>query len=137
VKLGQRSLGAVHPALQRAADADVGQPAHRLRGAITDPLAESDRATTLRTGGERGEPLVRALPAVLKLSPDGVEVQLAIAGGQGHLQVVAHAGVSLVRLRRSTDREPWWNDSSAVEGLVPDEVPIPICHGVTSAVAWR
>src|SRR5690349_9383241 len=44
VELRQRTLGARQPGLQRAPDADVGQPADRLDRAVADALAEPLRA---------------------------------------------------------------------------------------------
>ena len=48
VELGDRPLGAGQARFERAADADVGQPADRLRGAVPDPLAEALRGAELR-----------------------------------------------------------------------------------------
>jgi tRNA(Arg) A34 adenosine deaminase TadA len=50
-------------------------------------------------------------------------------------EVVAAPATACVALRSLA--QPWWNDSSAVVGLVPDELPIPICRGVVSTGAWR
>ena len=57
IELGYRALCPCQHALERISNADVGQSAHRLGGAIADPFAEPNRATTFRTAGERGQTL--------------------------------------------------------------------------------
>ena len=76
VELGQRSLGARQPGLERAADADVGQAADRLGRAVADALAEPLRLAELGPFRERRDPLERALAARHELAADRGEVEV-------------------------------------------------------------
>src|SRR6476646_3651707 len=86
VELGQRPLGAGKGVLKRAADADVGQPTDGLDRSVADPLAEPDRATSLRSRCEHCDPLARDVPTRFEFAADGVEFR--IVGGGGHAPVL-------------------------------------------------
>ena len=68
VQLRKRSLGPLQSALERLADTDVGQAAHRLRGAVADPLAEAHGAAKLGSLCQHSQTLAITVPARCELS---------------------------------------------------------------------
>ncbi len=90
IELGQRPLGALKPTLQRVANADVGQPANRLRRAIADAFTEPNRAAALGSLCEYGQTLARAITPRLQFLTDLVRVQ--IARWHGHTYVLLQSG---------------------------------------------
>jgi hypothetical protein len=72
IELGYGTLCARQHSLERITDADVGQSAHRLGGAITHPFAEPQRATPLRPAGERRQTLTCGVTTSLEVSSNSV-----------------------------------------------------------------
>jgi hypothetical protein len=79
-QLRQRSLGAIQPTLERLANPNVGQAAHRLRSTITDPFAEAHRTAKLGALCQQPQPLAVTGPARFQVSANGVEVEIT----EGH-----------------------------------------------------
>jgi hypothetical protein len=111
-QLRQRSLGAIQSTLERLANPDVGQAAHRLRSAITDPLAEAHRTAKLGTLCQQPQPLAVTGPTRFQFSANGVEVEIAV----GHHPYRTHRARGGIR-----------DDSRAVDAS-SCQPPIPIAN---------
>jgi hypothetical protein len=72
IELGHGTLGSRQHSLKGISDADIGQPAHRLGGAIPHPFAEPQRAPTLRTAGERRQTLTCGITTSLEVPSNRV-----------------------------------------------------------------
>lgn len=86
IELRQRPLGALKPTLQRVPNADVGQPAHRLRRAIADPFTEPNSAATLGSLRQYRQTPARAITPRFEFLTDRVKVQ--IVSWHGHTCVL-------------------------------------------------
>ena len=90
VELGQRPLGAGQRALQRAADADLRQPAHGLGRAVADALAEALRGAALGSLREAGDAIAGEPAMVLEGEADRGEIE--VGSGAGMTRRVLPAG---------------------------------------------
>ncbi len=76
VQLAQGSLSALQAALERLANTDVGQTAHRFRGAIADSLPEAHGAPTLGMLRQYAQTLAVTVPTHFQFSANGINVHI-------------------------------------------------------------
>jgi hypothetical protein len=76
VQLRECTFSALQTSLERLAYTDVGQPTHRLDGAIADPLPEADGAAALRMLREDAQTLAVTVPARFKFSANRIKVKI-------------------------------------------------------------